>query len=295
MDWEDLKTFVAVAKSGTVRGGADRLGVHHATVGRRIARLEKVTGTRLFDRRPEGLSLTPTGEELLTVSARVAEELEAAGRRIAGEDSVAKGRVTASMGEPVATQLIAPGLPEFAVRFPELELRVSSTWTLEDLSRGEADVAIRADNNPAESLVGKRLFRYAETVYASPGYLGAYSNRAAGNRGRWIGWGGDAHPRPLWVEKTEFAETEVWGGFSEISLQVAAAEAGLGLIALPCFIGDRSPGLCRAFGEKPRSVRDIWLLTHPDLRRLRRIKVVMEFLEARMRLHRDLIEGRQPR
>lgn len=292
MDWEDLKSFVAVAKMGTVRRAADQLGVHHATVGRRIARLEESTGTRLFDRRPEGLVLTSPGEDLLLVASQAAAEFDAVHRRIAGQDAAPTGQVTASMGEPIADYIIAPGLANFATQYPGLNLHINSTWAIQDLARGDADIAIRADNNPSDTLFGKRLFPYTEAIYASPAYLQAYQDRAKGDPGRWVGWGGRDIARPGWVEKSAFASTKIWGGFQSLSLQVAAAEAGLGFVALPCLVGDTASGLIRADDANPRPARDIWVLTHADLRRTKRVQVTMEFIEDRLRQNRAIIEGR---
>lgn len=292
MDWEDLKSFVAVTRCGTVRRAATELGIHHATVARRITRLEDNVGVRLFDRKPEGLSLTAPGEDLMAVARRAAEEFNAVQRRVSGQDAATEGRVTVSMGAPVATLLMAKGLPEFATAYPNLDLRIVTTWNIVDLARGEADIAVRADNNPSDTLFGKRIFPYFETVYASPAYLETYQTKSPDEPGRWIGWGGAGAARPAWVEKSAFAATRVWGGMQNLSLQVAAAEAGLGFAALPCFIGDSSPGLRRADSSAPHLGRDIWLLTHPDLRRTRRIQVVMAFLEDRLRRNRVLLEGR---
>lgn len=295
MDWEDLKSFVALTRCGTVRRAAIELGVHHATVARRISRLEDGVGVRLFDRKPEGLSLTAPGEDLMTVAKQAAEAFDAVQRRVSGQDATTEGCVTVSMGAPVATLLMAKGLPEFATAYPNLDLRIVTTWNIVDLSRGEADIAVRADNNPSDTLFGKRMFPYYESVFASRAYLEAFRNRDAADPGRWIGWGGAGVARPAWVEKSAFAATTVWGGMQNLSLQVAAAEAGLGFAALPCFVGDSSPDLRRADASAPHIGRDIWLLTHPDLRRTRRIQLVMAFLEAQLRTHRDLIEGRCPK
>jgi DNA-binding transcriptional LysR family regulator len=293
MDWEDLKTFVAVAKGGTVRRAAVELKVHHATVGRRIASLEASVGARLFDRRPEGLSLTTAGEDLLTVASKAGAEFRSVQRRISDQETEAAGRVTVSTGEPVAEAIIMPGLPDFAARFPDLDMHVETTWSIADLSRGDADIAVRADNNPPDALVGKRLFPYFETVYASPAYLEAFGERAAGNPGRWIGWGGSGISRPGWVENGPLADTKVWGGIASLSSQVAAARAGLGFVALPCFIGDKAAGLSRVEGAGLHRGRDVWLLTHPDLKRTRRIRVTMDFLEDRLRTARDLFLGQE--
>ena len=197
------------------------------------------------------------------------------------------------MGEPIATLVVAPGLPGFAAEYPDLSLHINATWAIQDLSRGDADIAIRADNNPSDSLFGKRLFPYAEAVYASPAYLQSYRDRATGQHGCWIGWGGRGHARPNWVEKSNYAKTKVWGGFRSLALQVAAAAAGLGFVALPCLVGDSATGLVRADTVPPHPGRDIWVLTHGDLRRTKRVRVAMEFLDDRLRQNRDLIEGRK--
>lgn len=293
MDWEDVKTFVAVARNGSVRSAATALSVHHATVGRRIARLEASTGVLLFNRRPDGFELTQMGEELLEVAESTALNFTQIERRIAGRDDQPAGVVTASLGEPIATALIAPGVPQFRADNPGIDLRINASWEREDLSRGKADVVIRVDNNPQDSLFGKRLFRYAEAIYGSEALL---ANWQAGRRDDvcWIGWGGDGVQRPTWVERTEYGATQSWGGFPDVNIQVALASAGVGLIALPCFVGDCAPALRRAPGLQIRPIRDIWLLTHADLRRTRRVRIVMEFFEARMKQHRALIEGRCP-
>lgn len=292
MDWEDLKTFVAVADLGTVRRAAAHLGVHHATIGRRVARLEDSMGTRLFDRRPEGLVLTGPGEELLPVVARAGLDFDAAARRISGRDEAPAGKVTASMGQPIANHIIAPGLPDFAERYPDLSLHINATWAIEDLARGDADVAVRADNNPPDTLFGKRLFTYYEAIYANPDYIQAYRDCPATESGHWIGWGGTGPERPSWIEKTPYAKTRICGGFQSISLQAEAAKAGLGFVALPCLVGDLTLGLARVEDVEPRPARDIWVLTHADLRRTARVRVTMEFLEDRLRQNRAAIEGK---
>ncbi|MEO1458802.1 MAG: LysR family transcriptional regulator [Pseudomonadota bacterium] len=291
MDWEDLKTFTEVATTGSVRKAARALGVHHSTVSRRVERLEADVATRLFDRRPEGFALTACGEELLSVARRFADELRDAGRSIAGRDSALSGRVTLTMAEPIAVHGFAPRLPEFVARFPELELDIRVTVSMLDISRGAADIAIRMDNNPPETLVGKRLFAFHETVYASPDYLRAHDPVGDPASARWLGWRIAGRARPLWVEATEFRHVPVWGAFGNVAMQQAAVRAGLGLAALPCYMADRDPGLVRATPREPVAGRDIWILTHPDLRHVARIRAVMAFAEEVLRADRALFLG----
>jgi len=291
VDWEDLKAFKEVAASRTVRGAAVRLGVHHSTVSRRIETLEDSLGARLFDRRPDGYALTSAGEELAALAQTFAEDLLAVRRQIAGKDAALSGSLTVTMSEAIATHAFAPRLSEFAGAYPNLELRFITTSSFLDVARREADVAIRMDNNPPDMLVGKRLFPYFQTVYASPTYLAAQDFAAAPERARWLRWNGSDDRFPAWTQATEFARTPAWGHFPEIGLQQAAARAGLGLALLPCLIGDRDPGLVRATTRPPIQARDIWILTHRDLRRTARIRAFMDFAERVLRDLKGAIAG----
>ncbi|MEM8793339.1 MAG: LysR family transcriptional regulator [Pseudomonadota bacterium] len=285
MDWENLKTFAAVVDSGTMRRAAERLRVHHATVARRIGQLETKLEVRLFERRTDGFVLTEAGEELNRIAQTVAADLHRVSRRIAGRDDALSGRVTISAPGIIASDILAPALVEIAEAHPDLHLELKSSTAIADLSRGESDIAVRLDNNPPETLFGKRLFPYAEAIYASPALRRAIEQGADGLR--WIGWGGRGTGRPHWIEQTGFRDLPVWGGIPDLASQAAAARAGLGLIALPCIQGDGDPGLVRVGGHAPQIARDIWILIDPNLQRVRRVRVVMQFIEKHLRARRD--------
>ena len=283
MDWEDVKTFAEVARDGTVRSAAKALGVHHSTISRRVERLEKALSVRLFDRRPEGYALTEAGEHLVGAANDVEDIFTAAQRKIAGTDDAPCGKVRITMAEPIAVHSFAPALPEFFQQYPELDLEIRVSYELLNLSRGDAEIAVRMDNNPPESLVGKRLFPYYETAFASPEYLARLRDPSSGAEARWLGWGeGDAAYRER-IQHTEFANAPIWGTYANMSLQIAAAKAGLGLALLPCFVSWLHPDLTSATKQKPQPARDIWLLTHPDLRRVARVRAVMDFAEKVLR------------
>ncbi|MBM2576077.1 LysR family transcriptional regulator [Jannaschia sp. Os4] len=281
LDWDGVQTLIAVARARSVRGAAGALGVHHTTVGRRIDALEARIGARLFDRRPDGWALTAAGEEVAAAGRGFDDALTAARRRVEGRDAAPAGTVTITVAEPLFVHAIAPRLPEMATAHPGLDLRFDTAFDLRDLARREADVAVRMDNNPPDALVGKRLFPYREAAYAAPGHLD-------GPAPRWLGWapGDDG-----WVAGTDLPRLPVWGAFPTLGAQVAAARAGLGVALLPCLIGDAAEGLARATDRPPRPSRDIWLLTHPDLRATARVRAAMGFLERAIRDARPAIEG----
>ncbi|MEL7537803.1 MAG: LysR family transcriptional regulator [Pseudomonadota bacterium] len=291
MDWEDIKTFAAVARHGTVRRAGAALRVHHSTVSRRLERLEQDVSVRLLDRRPEGLMLTEAGEELLTVAEQMEGSLFNVERQIAGRDAELSGQLTVTLPEPLASHVLVPRLDRFIAECPALDLRVLATGDLLDVSRREAEVAIRCDNNPPETLVGKRLFPYYVTVYAAEGYLEQRDLAAQPEAGRWLGFAADEGRYPEWAADTEFGRVPAWGVFPELATQIAAVKAGIGLAILPCLVGDATPGLVRATQRDPVPSRDIWVLTHRDLRRTARIRAFMQFAETVLQECRPQLTG----
>ena len=266
LDWEAIHTVTEVATRGTVRGAAKALGVHHTTVSRRIEQLETAIGARLFDRHPEGYAIRQEGEALVRVGRRFADELIDARRTVAGSDAALVGSLTVTLAEPLFAEVLAPRLPEFANVYPDVRLDFVMGFDFLDMARLEADVAVRMDNNPPETLVGKRLFAYRQTAYATPGYLRARDLSAQRGGAHWLGWTPDAEPHPDWVRDTEFPRLPVCRCFSTIGAQRAVATAGLGPAMLPCLFGDDDKRLVRAGSRPPIRRRDIWLLAHADLR-----------------------------
>ena len=294
LDWEDVKCFRAAADNGTLRAAAMQLGVHHSTVSRRIENLEKQLRARLIERTPDGHVLTPAGEDILKAADAFAAELQDADRKIAGRDDVLEGVVRVTAANPIAIAALAPHLHRFADANPELHVHLLTSFDVLDLARREADVAIRMENNPAEDLVGKRLFPYFETVYASPDYLAAHNLETDPGSARWIGWRSSDTSGSVWVRDTAFPNVPVWGAMPDLAVQQMAARNGLGLAMLPCILGDRDPDLVRASKRPPTPARDIWILTHPDLRRVARIRAFMQFTEAILRSLEADFRGEHP-
>ncbi|MEM9744349.1 MAG: LysR family transcriptional regulator [Pseudomonadota bacterium] len=291
LDWEDVRTLAAVAGNGSVRSAAARLRVHHSTVSRRIERLESAAGQRLFDRRPEGLLLTPAGEALAEAAGHFEASLQSVDRQLLGQDDNLSGAVTLTLSQPLAIGLFIDALPAFEVQYPNIDLRLRLTTDLLDMARREADVAIRMDNNPPDTLVGKRLFAYRETVYCARDYMHQRDLRDQPEAGRWLGWSADDLRHAPWIDATEFNRVPVWGEFATVEAQVVAARRGLGLTLLPCLIGDRADGLIRATTRAPTASRTIWILTHRDLRRTARVRAVMSFAESVLRDGEDHLKG----
>ncbi len=292
-DWDDLRYYLAVARKGSIRGAAAMLGVNHSTVSRRIDGFEKKLDVRLFERLPSGYFVTQAGEEMLRSAELMESEVMAAGRRVAGRDARLSGLVRVALHDSLAQKLLMPDLAAFYVAYPGIELDLNVSHSMADLARREADVAIRISNDPPESLVGRRLLKYATAIYASDDYLARHDPIVDGDHLTWIGWG-DPVPDPQWVRQSPYPTAPARNHIRNPLAQLEAAKAGMGLSMLPCFMGDTEPTLRRVPPATTSQSRDIWLLTHEDLRRTARVRVFLDFIAAAILAKRSLIEGRCP-
>lgn len=293
MDWDDLKVLLALTRGGSVRSAAGLLKVSHSTVSRRVDQMEADLGVRLFERRPTGYVLTTAGEDLVGPAERAEEEITAAERRLAGQDAKLSGEVRVTLPTPVATNVLMPALVRFKEQYPGIDLEIVGSFAVLDLSRRDADVAMRFTNKPPEYLVGRRIPDFAYSYYASRDYLAAHDLAANPPTAQWIGWN-EGVAFPPWVRSSPYPNIPATWGLNDISLQYAAARAGLGMAFLPCLSADADPVLARVPGADLKVPRQGWVLTHPDLRRSARVRTVMAFLVDVINANAELITGQRP-
>lgn len=291
-DWDDLRYFLAVAREGSIRAAARGFGVNHSTVSRRIDSLEVSLGARLFDRLPSGYTLTSDGEAILEGTARIAEETAAIERSVAGRDRRLSGTVRVATDVSFGTRVLVPHCAEFSTANPEIELQLIADPRLANLTKREADVAIRFTNEPPESLVGRRLCSAAASAYGSPGYLDRQSARGEWVTLDWIGWDDD-ETKPTWASK-DFPAVQLRSRVNSVVLMLEAAKAGMGIANLPCFMGDAEPALRRVTVEPPRQVSAVWILAHKDLRSTARVRAFIDYITDKIIAEKDLIEGKRP-
>ncbi len=289
-DWDDLRVFLALARAGSARGAARDLRVTHPTVSRRLGGLEELLGARLFERMPEGYALTEAGEEVLGLAVQMEEQVQEMGRRVLGRDARLSGRLRVTLPGVFANRLLMPDFKAFQDAHPRVELEVETSYAMADLSRREADVAVRCTISPPEDLVGHRLMHHASAAYASLEYLAEHDPVNAPADCRWLGWAEDANH--VWVKENAYPDVPVQGIMSDPEVRVAACKAGMGMAKLSCFVADREPDLRRLPPGEPDGRMEIWILTHPDLKNTLRVRSFMEFLARVMDRRRDLMEGR---
>lgn len=291
MNWDDLKIFLAVAREGSARAGADKLGIHHSTVTRRIEAFETAQGIRLFDRLPSGYALTAAGEQLLEAAIRVEDEINSIERHILGQDTRLAGEIRVTMPDVLANHLLMPDIVAFMETYGDLDVELLLSYSRFSLTKREADVAIRITDNPPEHLVGRKVSCYYCATYASQSYLVEHDPGDRPKQACWIGWD-DYAPYPDWVRQSEFPHTSVRGRLNNCTAQLSAAKAGLGIARLPCFLGDPEPTLQRVPPGFAKPCHDIWILTHKDLVASTRIQTFMDFIGNAFRGKKDLLEGR---
>lgn len=286
-NWDDLKIFLAVARSGTLRGGAERIHVNHTTLTRRLSIMEERIGSRLFDRSKSGLVLTQIGEDLMPHAERVEEEMTAASRMIIGRDAEPTGTVYVTMPHGIAMTSIMDDLTAFADRYPNIALNLSFTNDVADLTRREADVSLRVADKVDEDVVGRRLVQMSQAAYCTRDY----AQRVKDNGGdglHFIGWHepeGDTTSK--WLQESFYPRATLKHRVSELVPLITLAASGLGMVYLACNLGDRHPDLIRAPFQKPLAYRSLWLLLHRDLRRTARIRCFVDFLADRIRERRN--------
>ena len=291
MNWDDLKIVLTVAREGSARSAANKLGIHHSTITRRIESFESAQKTRVFDRLPSGYTLTLAGEELLQAATRVEDEINGIERYILGQDIRLRGDIRVTMVDAIAVHLLMPDLVRFMDLYPDVDLEILFSCDVLNLTKREADVAIRMTQNPPEHLVGRKVVRYHYATYASDAYLKTRNLPSDTTGVHWIGWDCPILDRD-WVRKSEFPQVPVRGRFNNVMAQLAAAKAGLGIARLPCFIGDSEPTLRRVPPGESCPGYDVWILTHKDLVSTARIQIFMDFMAEAFREKRDLLEGR---
>lgn len=293
--WDDFRLVRAVAETGSLAGAADKLTVNHSTVFRRLGALEAQLGARLFERARSGYVPTPTGEEMVRLAERMAEEVTAVERRIMGQDLKPSGELRVTTNDVLLVHLLTPIFASFQRAYPEIRLDIVVANPSLNLSKRDADVAIRASDRPGDTLVGRRMATIAWAVYGRADTFPEGSDLSPQDLRRhdWLGFseGLGASKPAKWLRERVGEERMVYRVNTVLGL-AEAAEAGMGLSLLPCLIGDRMPKLRRLLAPEPEADAGLWLLTHPDLKATARVRSFMDHMARELTRLRPLIEGK---
>jgi DNA-binding transcriptional LysR family regulator len=291
-DLEDLRLLAALKDAQSLAGAARKLKVNHASAWRRLGALEARLGVRLFERMRTGYAPTPAGEEAAAMAERVLREIGETSRRIAGQDIRPTGAVRLTTTEALLG-FIAPVLKELRNSHPGLVIEIAAANSFFTLTRRDADVALRPAEAAPEGVVARRLAAVASAIYVSPGYM-ADKSGADPFALDWLSPDDSlSHLRSArWIGRHVDPARIVHRANSLISLR-EAAQAGLGLVPLPCFLGDASRGLIRVTQPIAEMASNLWLLTHADLRGMPRVRAVLDAIGDFAAKSRSKIEGKE--
>ena len=282
-DWNDLRYFLAVQRAGTLAAAAGEVGSNATTVGRRITALETEVGARLFDRTPDGFSLTQAGLDLLPHAERVERETLAALRTVVGADQRSAGRVRLATTEMMATRFLAPHLPSFHARHPEITLELACSIRPMSLSHRDADVSLRLTRPREPDVVARELLRIELSLFAGRAYVAAAGMPERPDTSL------AGHRVILFAETPAFALENQWldprldGAVvvlrsDSVSSVYAAALAGVGIALLPSALADAEPALVRIGASTAPEPRTVWQGVHRDLVKNARVRAVTAFL-----------------
>jgi len=293
LNWDDLKFFLMVCRTGSLRAAAIELKVNHATVSRRIKSFEANLGQLLFERSPQGYIKTPVGEDIYQEASHLAERLNSVERRVVGKDNTLFGEIRITLPDIFAQQLLMPFFGEFCQRYPDIELTLFDSTKVFNLANREADVAFRLCKEPPEYLIGRKLAVIHRSCYMAKKSLVKLENKHWLAQQSWIGWT-DKLRKPIGKIAKEYPKFSSKHKIISMSLQAQACKNEMGIAILPCFMADRDAELVRVPPYTSEGKYDLWILNHPDLRNNAKIQTFVRFMTKKIQQQRGLIEGESP-
>jgi DNA-binding transcriptional LysR family regulator len=291
-DWNDLRAFLAVARSGRLTAAAARLGLDHSTLSRRIAALEHGLAAKVFDRSPAGYTLTDQGRHLLPLAEEMERLALGASETVGGTAASVAGAVRIGAPEGFGSYFLAPRIARLKAAHPQLTLQLVAATAAFSLAKREADIAISVSRPPAGRLTVSKLIDYDLGLYAAPGYLeGAPALDSPSDLPRhlFVAYIGEL----LHFPELDFLQHVAPGArtaleSSNLVAQLRATLAGAGLCILPAFIARERSGLVRVLADEVSLTRSLWLTVHQDLAELARIRAAVKFIRAEVEAARGM-------
>jgi len=279
MEWDLLRYMLAVHRHGSMQAAALELRVDRATVLRRLDTLESSLGAKLFDRRSDGCVLTMAGQEIIETVRSIEAATSALSALVKGNDKRPAGIVSLAVPEFIAATLLAPNMGRFAEQFPGITLEIRAGHSFLNLTRGEADIALRNQVPKHQSLTMRRLGSVAIALFATPGYLarfGTPSGGFAGHRMLLFDESLSGMPGIKWLEG-QLDGAQVVMRSNELLPLVAATRSGAGIGCFPAIAAVSCPDLVPV-SPGIIGMPEVYLIARRDLRQLARVRAVVAFI-----------------
>ncbi|MEO1231178.1 MAG: LysR family transcriptional regulator [Myxococcota bacterium] len=296
MNWDDLTFAMALGRAGTLSAAARDLRVDHATVARRVSRLEEELDVPLFDRTPNGYWATGAGRIVLETGRDIEKRLATMRLDLEPHTAPTSGPVRITAVETFFSAVLEPRLPELRDRYPDLELTLDDSGTYRDLARKEADIAVRSPKPKEPNLVCRRAFRVGSALYASRAYVDRFGLPA--NLSEGAGHFAVRYAKELsWVPDEKWIDKHLRGfrvPARACSMQqlLDLVRAGVGIGLIECLSGDRDPELVRLPGAPVLSFT-YWLVAHEEAHKAPRVRAVLDFLAEACRALEPPYKGAQ--
>lgn len=287
-DWDDIKYFLQVAKSGNVTSASAALGVNHSTVSRRIKAFEEKHAIRLFDRVPSGYQMTETGSAILEIAEEMERNSQRISRQLFALDSRLTGPISLTMPHDLLDYCLMPDIAQFKNKYPQVTLNLAVSKGIKNLAAREADVAVRFTPSPPEYLIGSQICKLQHGIYAHKDF-----NKS--NKVKLILWP-DEKEQPEWALNA-FPKSEIALRVDDCYSMYSAVKMGIGIARLPCYLPDMiaDPEVERLNIIQPPSDWGVWVLSHVDLRDTLRVKRCRDFLREALEAQRDWFLGEKSR
>jgi len=291
LNWDDLRITLAIAEHGTLSAAAVHLRISHPTLSRRLQLIERRLGTRLFERTPSSLRLTAAGEDMRQMALRLRDDIAALERRIGGRDAGPEGAIRLTAPDAVAEYLLPGVLAALCKEHPGLAIDLLVSNQVVSLAQRAADIALRVTDAPTESLRGRRVGTVAMAVYAARD-LSVPQTSASYAGTPWVGFDAAlACSGPgAWVARN-VADGDIRFRANTLLAAAQAVRSGIGCGVLPCFVGGSLPDVVRIGEPLPALSLPLWLLVHPEMARLPRIRRASDALAAKLRQAAPLLAG----
>ncbi|WP_113447736.1 LysR family transcriptional regulator [Rhizobium cremeum] len=278
-EWSDFRIFLAVAREGTLGAGARRLGLTQPTMGRRLKALEAALGTVLFQRTTDGFVLTDEGRLLLPHAERMEEEAIAVERGLAGSRNELDGLIRISSSDWFGVHVLSPLLAEFSRRHPKVVIELLTDSRLLNLSRREADLVFRIRPFTEVDVISRKFTHVEYGLYVPEGFPDPVIGDGEGLSVVTMDEAFGSMPDVAWLRES-FPGAFVAMRSNNRDVQARLCAGGAGMAVLPVPLGNRTSGIRRVELQAPPPGRDTWLGYHRDMRRLPRLRALLDFLIA---------------